>query len=272
MLSEYTLVRSAPILPKAPPVVHARDSMASEARKLFQIVLAVALLAAAVRLAMIYYNRQLTAAPVKSVAPPLNADYYVTPHKLYAYDLQSARQLTQQPVWVREGYKYTYYPYEPHTRRVDFNREAGMLLPLEHLQITDLVLARLPQSPLKPGEKRVNPYERQVMAVFTRDGRSYAVPIGLENDNQYHIYADEIFYLQDPHELYKHWSSEVWQAIDRHQLKPGMNELQASFAVGMGVTQTATANNKVVRYDNGGHRLLVSFSNGLVTSIEAQPH
>ena len=39
-----------------------------------------------------------------------NADYYVTPKKLYPYDLKSAQQLTQQPVWMKEGYRYTYYP------------------------------------------------------------------------------------------------------------------------------------------------------------------
>ena len=39
-----------------------------------------------------------------------NPDYYVAPKKLYPYDLKSAKQLTQQPVWVKEGYRYTYYP------------------------------------------------------------------------------------------------------------------------------------------------------------------
>jgi len=34
-----------------------------------------------------------------------NADYYVVPKKLYPFDLKSAKQLTEQPVWVKEGYR-----------------------------------------------------------------------------------------------------------------------------------------------------------------------
>ena len=41
----------------------------------------------------------------------MKADYYVTPKKLRPYDLKSAHQLTEQPVWVKVGYYHTYYPY-----------------------------------------------------------------------------------------------------------------------------------------------------------------
>jgi len=37
-----------------------------------------------------------------------------------------------------------------------------------------------------------------------KDGKSFAVPIGFENDGQYKIYSDEMFFVEDPHELYKH--------------------------------------------------------------------
>jgi hypothetical protein len=46
-----------------------------------------------------------------------NADYYVAPKKLYPFDLKSAKQLTQQPVWVKEGYRYTYYRYDAARKR-----------------------------------------------------------------------------------------------------------------------------------------------------------
>ena len=77
-------------------------------------------------------------------SPPLNADYYVTPKKLYPYDLKSARQLTQQPVWVKVGYGYTYYPYDTARHRVDFSYEAGKLLPIEKLQIKDVISEAAP--------------------------------------------------------------------------------------------------------------------------------
>ena len=45
--------------------------------------------------------------------------------------------------------------------------------------------------------------------------KAYAVPIGSETDDTYRIYSDEMFFVQDPHELYKHWPADVWEAIDQ---------------------------------------------------------
>ncbi len=64
-----------------------------------------------------------------TVETPLNADYYVTPKKLHPYDLKSAQQLTQQPVWVKAGYYHTYYPYNTAMHKTDFAHEAGLLGP-----------------------------------------------------------------------------------------------------------------------------------------------
>jgi len=139
--------------------------------------------------------------------------------------LKSAKQLTQQPVWVKEGYRYTYYPYDPTRRRTDFSHEAGRLLPIQRLEIKDVVTDATPGSA----------DQRQVMAVFEQEGKSYTVPIGSLQGGNYHIYSDEIFYIQDPRELYRHWPPAIWEAIVQHQVKPGMNEYQADFAIGMGV-------------------------------------
>jgi hypothetical protein len=103
----------------------------------------------------------------------------------------------------------------------------------------------------------------QVVAVFEKDGHSYAVPIGFESDGQYKIYSDEMFYVEDPHELYKHWPADVWQAVGQHEVKPGMNELQADFAVGMGVPDAGSSSEeKTVRYPNGGKPLVVNYREG----------
>ncbi|HLK31534.1 MAG TPA: hypothetical protein VKT29_00510, partial [Terriglobales bacterium] len=83
--------------------------MRPETRKYIQVFLAIALIAAAVRLLIIFRERHEPARQGKvQSAPPLDPTYYVVPKKLYPYDLKSARQLTQQPVWVKEGYKYFY--------------------------------------------------------------------------------------------------------------------------------------------------------------------
>jgi hypothetical protein len=69
--------------------------------------------------------------------------------------------------------------------------------------------------------------------------------------------------------LYKHWSPDVWQAVDQHEVKPGMNELQADFAVGMGVPDSGgDSDEKTVRYANGGKPLVVTYHDGKAAEIK----
>ncbi|MGA7358270.1 MAG: hypothetical protein WBW70_05420 [Candidatus Sulfotelmatobacter sp.] len=238
--------------------------MSEEAKKGIQIALALAIVVAGVRAGYILYQRHedYVAAQKQQQAKSAgysNADYYVTPKKLYPYDLKSAKQLTQQPVWVKEGYRYTYYPYDVARKRTDFGHEAGLLSPIERLEIKDVVT----DIPVGAGNRR------QVMAVFEKEGKSYAVPIGFEAEGQFKIYSDEIFYVEDPHELYKHWPADVWQAVEQHEVKPGMDELQADFAVGMGVPDAGTSSDeKTVRYPNGGKPLVVIYQGEKATEIK----
>ena len=144
--------------------------------------------------------------------------------------------MTRQPVWIREGYRFTYYPYAGHT---DFQHPAGTLGPIEKLDIKDVVVDRAPDS----GS------DKQVMAIFEKDGKRFAFPIGVVANGDYKIYSDDILFIQDPHELYKHWPAEVWKLIDAHQMQPGMNELQASFAIGMGAPEgSGMSNPRIVDY------------------------
>jgi hypothetical protein len=237
--------------------------MMSPEKQRIQIALALALVVAGIRAGYILYQRHedyLAAQKVEQAkkAGYTNADYYVTPKKLYPYDLKSAKMLTEQPVWVKEGYRYTYYRYVPVVKSVDFAHEAGLLGPIERLQITDVMAVAAPGG------------RKQVVATFDKEEHSFAVPIGFESDGQYKIYSDEMFYVEDPHELYKHWPAEVWQAVAQHEVKPGMNELQADFAVGMGVPDAgASSNEKTVRYPNGGKALVVIYRGGKVEEIKA---
>jgi len=238
--------------------------MSEEAKKRIQIALALAVLVAGVRAGYILYQRHedFIAAQKQQAAKNAgysNQEYYVTPKKLYPFDLKSARQLTQQPVWVKEGYRYTYYRYDMTSKQVDFAQGAGLLLPIERLAIKDVVTAIAAGK----GERR------QMVAVFEKEGRRYAVPIGFEAEGQYTIYSDEIFFVEDPHDLYKHWPADVWQAVEQHEVKPGMNELQADFAIGMGVPDAGGGSEeKTVRYPNGGKPLVVVYEDGKAADIK----
>lgn len=234
--------------------------MNPELKRRIQLVLAFAVLVAGVRVVYVFYQRRSTKAEdEKKSAPALNVDYYVVPKKLYPYDLKSAKQLTQQPVWVKEGYRYTYYPFDPATHRADFSHEAGQLLPIERLEIKDVT------TDISPGSSD----QRQVIAVFEKAGKSYAFPIGSVQAGNYQIYSDEMLFIQDPHELYKHWPAETWDAIQKHEVKPGMNEFQVAFAVGMGIPESSSdPAAKTVNYPNGGHPVSVTYRNGHAAEIK----
>ncbi len=231
--------------------------MTSGARKKIQIVLALVMAAATVRLAIIHHQRSRSSQKKpQPVAVPLPSSYYVVPRKLHAYDLRSLQALAQQPVWVREGYRYTFYPFDHHT---DFKHPAGLLAPLQKLQVREVVKDRAPAPGVPP----------QLVAVFGEGGQSYAIPIGQVQGGDYRIFADDMFLLDDPHRVYD-WPAPVWQAIDVHQAKPGMDEIQAGFALGMGLPQpSADPRQKTVLYPNGGHQVVITYRDGRAVAVSS---
>jgi len=235
--------------------------MSEEAKQRIQVALALAVAVAGLRAGYVLYRRHEDNLAVQAQQKAKNAgysnpDYYVVPKKLHPYDLKSAKQLTEQPVWVKEGYRYTYYRYVPVVKSVDFAHDAGLLGPIERLEIKDVMAVPAPGG------------RKQVVALFEKDGHDFAVPIGFESEGQYKIYSDEIFFVEDPHELYKHWPADVWEAVAQHEVKPGMNELQADFAVGMGVPDAGSSSEKTVHYPNGGKPLVVEYSDGKAAEIK----
>jgi len=236
-------------------------AMDEDAKKKIQIFLALAILIAAVRTGYILYERHSESVQEKKAAeaPPLNPDYYITPKKLYPYDLKSAKQLTQQPVWAKVGYRYPYFAYNSATHHSEFGKEVGLLLPLQKLQITDVVTDKAPDSD----------DARQIFAVFQQDGKPYTVQIGTVEGKEYKFFSDAMFFVEDPRDLYKHWPQDIWDSIGKHEMRPGMNELQADFAIGLGIPEKqADEAWKTVHYPNGGNPLTVTYHNGRATDVK----
>lgn len=226
--------------------------MTADVRQKIQLLLAASIILAAARAGWIFYQRhQENVQQARNQAPPLNPDYYVTPKKLYPYDLKSAQQLTQQPVWIKVGYAVDYVPYDAATHRADFSHPSGTFLPLEKLQIDNVVNG-----------------SGQVIAVFMKSARSYAFSIGMVSNGEYKFAVNDLLFFEDPHQLYSHWPPEVWQAIDQHQIKPGMSELQTTLSIGLGVpTGEGDSGNRTLKFAKGGHPVTVSFENGKAVEI-----
>ena len=236
-------------------------AMDPESRKKMQIFLVFAIVVAGARAGYIVYDRyqerKADAQPKQEKA--LKADYYITPKKLHPYDLKTARELTKQPIWVKIGYGYTFYPYDAARRKVDFGHDAGTLPPLQKLQIQDVITDVAPKTP----------DSKQVLARFALDGKSYAVPIGIEQGQDFKIYSDDMFFMEDPHELYKHWPPDVWSAIDAHEARQGMSELQAGLALGLGIPQgSGDYGSRTLNYANGGKPMTITFRNDKATEIK----
>jgi hypothetical protein len=239
--------------------------MQDDVKKRIQMIFAAGIVLAGARVAYVFYERHSDAEQAaqqekerQRKKDTLNPDYYVSLRKLYAYDLASAHELTKAPVWVRTGYGTVYYPFDPATRHANFGHQAGLLLPLEKLQITDVVFDHAPSA---PGQK-------QIMAVYAKDGKHFAFSIGAAQGSSFTLYANEMLFLDDPHELYKHWPPDVWDAIGKHEVRPGMNELQADCAVGLGLLEgSGLGEERVLHYPNGGAPLTVTFRNGKAVEI-----
>jgi hypothetical protein len=76
-------------------------------------------------------------------------------------------------------------------------------------------------------------------------------------------------YYGDPHKLYSNWPGNVWQAIDQHQVKPEMSELQTMMAVGQ-VAQSDSSDygNRTVTYTAGDRKITVTFAHDQATQVQ----
>jgi hypothetical protein len=243
--------------------------MDADSKKRIQITVIVFLLIAAVRVGIMIYERRDTGPPPKKEPTySSNQDDYVTTRKIVPYDVESAKkEMVGKPAWVKSGNQLAYYPYDPATHSVNFKREAGVLPPITKLQIEDVVLQRQPVA-LKPGEVAV--VRKQIMAVFEKDGAPgrYAASIGTNTGDDYTFTVNDVLFFDDPHELYKHWPADIWKAIDQHEAREGMSELQASFALGAaGSSDSDKYGDRTIEFANAGKPVTVTFEKNKAVKV-----
>ncbi|HEX7157494.1 MAG TPA: hypothetical protein VF214_00660, partial [Edaphobacter sp.] len=141
------------------------------------------------------------------------------------------KELVGTTIWVSAGGQMDYYPSAG--RHADYTKTAGTLLGAEPLLIKGYF-----EQPAPPSSRsRIPRGDRHVLIAFTKPksdapDKEYAVPVGYHDQSGYTFYTDEIFFYDDPHELYKHWGPEVWKAVDSHQVILGMSEREVQMALG----------------------------------------
>jgi hypothetical protein len=228
----------------------------------------VVLLIGGVRIFFLWQDRHAPVAQAPArVERQLTADDVVQTRKLYIDDLKSAKDLIGKTVWIQSGYELEYYPYA--AGRVDFAHKTGVLPSVQALAIKNIVTQKAPATLAS----HVPLGDKQVLAVFTLpgDAKQYATAIGFLQGSDSTYYCDQIFYYDDPHAMYKHWPADVWQAIDQHQPKAGMSELQTAMALGViQQSDSSSYGSRTVHYDAGGKKWSVSFMNDKATDVKQE--
>src|SRR5262249_47795186 len=242
-------------------------------RVVFSLLVVMALVA--IRTGYIFYQRTrpftspAAAAPAGGYRP--TSDDYITSPKIFPYDLKSAaKEIAGKTVWVRMGNALPYYRYNPGSHSADLGHKLGLLPPLEKLLVKDGLVQRAPVE-LAPGQVAIG--QREITAVFERPGQpgSFATAIGAKTGDDFQFTANNNFFFADPHELYKHWPAEIWSAIDQHQARKGMTELQVSFALGavFGATR-GNYGDRTAQYRSGDSLFNVTFENNHALAIVEQ--
>jgi len=248
--------------------------MEPESKKRFQYITILLIVLLGIRLGFILYQRHEAAKPAEKKTPTYssNMDDYVLPPKIHPYDLKTAaKELVGKTVWVRAGNSVHYYSFSNATHTADLKHEKALLPPLAKLQVKDVVLQRAPSGTLAEGQVAV--VQKQVLAAFQMadDPATYAVTIGTNTGDDFEFTVNDLFFFADPHELYKHWPPETWQAIDQHQAKQGMNETQVSFALGTSATGSGDYGNRTLEFTNNDHPVTVTFANNKAVSVKEEP-
>lgn len=220
----------------------------------------------AVRIYFIYRERhEPMAVPTKVAQRPLTQDELVQPRKMYIDSLESAKALKGKTVWVQSGYSLDYYPYAGH--KVAFAQLSGVLPSAEALAVQDITTEKAPASVAT----RVPKGDKQVFAVFKMRNSpdEYATAIGFVKGTDSTYYCDQIFYYDDPQQMYNFWGPKVWAAIDQHHPISGMNELQTAMALGViQQSESSDIGDRTVDYDAGGKKWSVTFQHNKAVAIK----
>lgn len=203
-------------------------------------------------------------APVATSTYKADPDDDVFLKREHPYEFKDAKNLKGRTLWVSAGGQMDYYPYNGHT--VDYAHSQGVLLGAEKITIKDAV----EQSAPKSAAFRIPQGDKQVLLVFTKQDspKEFAVPVGDREGTSYNFQTDEIFFYSDPHILYKHWSPEIWKAIDEHRAIPGMNERQVQLALGQISTPHGDkVGDRRVEFDDQGKPKIITFVDNKATTI-----
>ena len=171
------------------------------------------------------------------------------------------RTLIGKTVWVSAGGQLDYYVDKG--KHVDYAHPVGTLLGATPLLVKDIFEQKAPST--GDAVARIPAGQKHVLLAFTLPNSAapkteYATPVGDFDNGLYTLLNDEIFFYDDPHQLYSHWGSAAWQHIDKHEVVLGMSEDQAMMALGQVMKPSSdSTGDRDVTYDNNAHPIVIEF-------------
>jgi hypothetical protein len=194
----------------------------------------------------------------------LSKDDLVVLRSIFPMHYEDLARLEGTTVWMRNGYVMPYYPYMGD--RVVFAKQVGVIPAAQRLEVKKIIKVPVPASL----DDTIEHGSRQAFVVFELPGGKYqyATPVGAMQGDQEVYFTDLLFYYDDPHKIYDHWPKDVWAAIDAHQVKPGMSELETQMAVGSKMHPDGeTVGDRTVTYNQDGKQWTVTFQKNRATTI-----
>jgi hypothetical protein len=195
----------------------------------------------------------------------LSKDDLVVMRAFFPQHFEDLQRLAGTTVWMKDGYAISYFPYSD--GRVEFSKRAGVIPATQPMEIKKTIKAAAPPK-LDDGLEHGT---RQAFVVFALPGdkQLFAAPVGDINGNQESYFTDSLFFYDNPHTIYNYWPGDVWAAIDAHQVKPGMSEVETRMAVGQNMHPDGnTEGNRTVTYNENGKTWTVTFVKNRATEIK----
>jgi hypothetical protein len=202
-----------------------------------------------------------------SVSQTLSKDDLVVMRAFFPRHFEDTLRLEGTSVWMKNGYTMPYFSYAG--GQVRFDRRAGLIPPAQRLDVKKIVKAAVP-SHVDDG---ITHGSRQAFAVFALPGSAklFATPIGSIDGAEEAYFCDLLFFYDDPHGIYAHWPKDVWAAIDAHQVRPGMTELETRMAIGQKMQVDGDREgNRTVTYNQDGKHWTVTYENNQATAIRSE--
>lgn len=200
-------------------------------------------------------------------APPLTRDDVAVVRPLSPQHFEDLQPLVGTRVWMKNGYTIPYFPYVSGT--IVFNKRVGLVPAAQPMDVKKFVKSSVPAS-VDDGMEHGT---RQVFAVVALPGESQlcATPVGSLEGDQEHYFTDLLYYYDDPHTIFSYWPKDIWAAIDAHQVKPGMSELETRMSIGQKAEPDGQdEGNRTVTYDQNGKTWTITYVKNRATTIKTQ--